>query len=378
MRGRSPVKEQAVLWKTGFGCVNTACRKRAESRIWQAARSAKARGWAIAFFNPERDIVAFETSGSAIEIRAALTLLCMVPLPESGGLVDLKAPTLTREGLTEAFGIATKVGESCSVALVFIEPKVDAEKRWETLEAVQTSAVAAAQEISGFAIEYEARNEALAVAGGPQAFFLLSSTLGVQIAWHAGDEVSKAVAALAQPQAGRLPLFLERAVRRLTSSWSFTAAATCAPGVAYPVKGLNLRVEPMTWDGAVVAGVFLSSCEARHFDAVAASFGISSRELQVLHKLFDGLSVADIAAELALAESTVNDHIARIVSKTNSRNRTEMTATLLGWPAMKAKSSDGVAAEESVREAFGYGKGRISWRYGVAAAPIEADSPPST
>jgi DNA-binding CsgD family transcriptional regulator len=373
MRGPTPYKDESVLWKTGFGCVNAACRKRVETRIWQAARNAGARGWAIGFFNAERDLVAFETSGSGIEIRAALTLLCMVPVPESQGLVELKASTQSREGSAEALGIAIKVGEACSVVLAFIEPKIDADTRWETLETVQSGAVAAAEEISGFATEYEGRNEPLAVAGGPQAFFLLSSTLDVQIAWHGDDEVSKALAALAQPQAGRLPLFLERAVRRLTSSWNFAAPAACVSGVAYPVKGLSLRVVPMTWGGAVVAGVFLSSCEARHVDAVAASFGVSSRELQVLHKLFDGLSVADIANELGLAESTVNDHIARIVAKTNSRNRTEMTATLLGWPAMKAQNADGAAADESASEVAGNGKGRISWRYGVAAAPVAAD-----
>jgi DNA-binding NarL/FixJ family response regulator len=41
---------------------------------------------------------------------------------------------------------------------------------------------------------------------------------------------------------------------------------------------------------------------------------------------------------LNLSESTINDHIARLIVKTNARNRIQMAATLLGWSA--ARTSD--------------------------------------
>lgn len=345
MHGRSPFADIPTFLNAGLDGLDAAIRRRIELHLSKATRAAKAAGWAVGVFNGERDLIAFATSGPQIEIRNAFTLLCLVPLPQSGP-VEIK--TGPREDAFDAIGISVELGENVSLAIVFATPQLEDATHWDAVEAIQSCAGGLAQEMAGLAEDYALPNPAATMSREPCTFFLLSVALEVKIAWNADDKVSKALAELVRPQGERLPLFLERAIRRLTSAWNFSAIATCAPGVAYPVRGLCLRVAPMLWS-EIYAGVFLSVYEDAHdTGSVAASFGISSREMQVLHELLDGRSVAEIARALGLAESTVNDHVARMIGKTHARNRTEMIAILLGWPATKAKrATNGAASGEA-------------------------------
>jgi len=341
MHGRSAFAGIPTFLNAGLDGLDAAVRRRIELHLSKATRAAGAAAWALGLFNEKRDLVAFATSGQ-IEIRNAFTLLCLVPLPQSAGPVEIKATP--REDVSDAIGISVELGESVALAIVFAKPQLDDATHWEAVGAVQSCADGLAQEMAGLAQDYVGPDAAAALTRDPCAFFLLSAALEVKIAWHADDEVSMALADLVRPDGDRLPLFLERAIRRLISAWNFSAIATCTPGVACPVRGLALRVAPMTWS-EVYAGVFLSAYEDAHdTGTVAANFGISAREMQVLHELLDGRSVAEIARALGLAESTVNDHIARMIGKTQARNRTEMIAVLLGWPAMKAKRQTNGAA----------------------------------
>lgn len=346
MHGRSPFADIPTFLNAGLDGLDAAIRRRIELHLSKATRAAGAAGWALGLFNEERDLTAFATSGPQVEIRKAFTLLCLVPLPQSGGPVEIK--TTPREDAFDAIGISVELGENVSLAIVFARPQLEDATHWDAVDAIQSCAGGLAQEMAGLAEDYSVPSPAATMTREPCTFFLLSAALEVKIAWNADDEVSKALAEFVRPQGERLPLFLERAIRRLTSAWNFSGIATCAPGVAYPVRGLCLRVAPMIWN-EIYAGAFLSVYEDAHdTGSVAASFGISSREMQVLHELLDGRSVAEIARALGLAESTVNDHIARMIGKTHARNRTEMIAVLLGWPATKAKrATNGAASGET-------------------------------
>ena len=178
-----------------------------------------------------------------------------------------------------------------------------------------------------------------------------------------------------RPHEKRLPLFLEQAVQRLTASWSLSRIGTCVSRMSHPIHGLALRVVPMVHDGVRI-GVFLNIYEnGRGTDEAVASFKISTRERDVLYALLEGRSIAEIAEALNLAESTVNDHVARMISKTKARNRIHMAATLLGWPERKPQflkngKSNGAKfdIEEQGEQADGERRRpRPSWRYHIGS-----------
>jgi DNA-binding NarL/FixJ family response regulator len=47
--------------------------------------------------------------------------------------------------------------------------------------------------------------------------------------------------------------------------------------------------------------------------------------------LLDGAKLEEIGEALNITTSTVQDHIKSMVDKTDSRNRTELIARVLGW-----------------------------------------------
>jgi DNA-binding CsgD family transcriptional regulator len=51
----------------------------------------------------------------------------------------------------------------------------------------------------------------------------------------------------------------------------------------------------------------------------------------VLTLLLEGRDTRSAAASLGIAPSTVNDHVKSMLAKTDSRNRAEMVARVLGW-----------------------------------------------
>jgi DNA-binding CsgD family transcriptional regulator len=71
----------------------------------------------------------------------------------------------------------------------------------------------------------------------------------------------------------------------------------------------------------------------------ASRFHISPRELQVLALLLDGAQLDEIGQRLHITSSTVQDHIRSMVEKTESRNRTELVARVLGWEISEEPSS---------------------------------------
>ena len=61
---------------------------------------------------------------------------------------------------------------------------------------------------------------------------------------------------------------------------------------------------------------------------IAAAYGLSGRERQVLRQLLIGLSTSDICAALFISANTVQDHLKSIFEKTGVRSRRELVAQI--------------------------------------------------
>lgn len=60
-------------------------------------------------------------------------------------------------------------------------------------------------------------------------------------------------------------------------------------------------------------------------------YGLSRREGQVLGEVLRGSSSTEIGESLSISSSTATFHLKQLLRKTSSRNRTELTARVLGW-----------------------------------------------
>jgi DNA-binding NarL/FixJ family response regulator len=76
-------------------------------------------------------------------------------------------------------------------------------------------------------------------------------------------------------------------------------------------------------------------CETRarrgDLDRVARKFSLTRREQEVLGLILHGWRAIEIAEELMIAETTVQDYFKQLLRKTKSKNRSEMIARVLGW-----------------------------------------------
>jgi len=66
--------------------------------------------------------------------------------------------------------------------------------------------------------------------------------------------------------------------------------------------------------------------------AIAACYGLTRRETEVLELIFKGLTVQQMADELVVSKSTVKFHITNILRKTGSENRRQMLENLDAQP----------------------------------------------
>jgi DNA-binding CsgD family transcriptional regulator len=162
------------------------------------------------------------------------------------------------------------------------------------------------------------------------AFYVLDSDLQIVLAWSSEDQRRIALTGLHTQIAARLPIVLEETVRELTSAWS--ADSTKQPGVAHPVPFLVVRTQPMSGPAGFFIGVRIDRFEPPNsLTGAATRFHISPREVQVLALLLDGNHLDQIANKLHITSSTVQDHIKSMLDKTESRNRSELIARVLGW-----------------------------------------------
>jgi DNA-binding CsgD family transcriptional regulator len=357
-------------------------RNRIDSILARLAKSARGTGWVLGLFSADGDLLDFAISSAQIPRRRAMDLLCAAPPPGAPQSVILRI-TGTDGKIADDLSASMKLDANRSLALVLMRAHAS-DAAWRRIsEGVKGAIVRIAAEVSAESSSGVDRTRAPRPFGEEAALFLLTPQLHVALASLSVNAASTEFAKLVAPQSDRLLPLLERCVARLTKSWDLSRIESCRPEVAHPLPGLALRVEPMTGNGISIA-VRVKRVAQRHplADAVA-KYRFSPRERQVLHALLDGRSVVDIAGMLDLAESTVSDHIARMLVKTNAHNRVELAALVLGWPALRAHlgaqshSGDGTAAAllsgdvtdslpRSVRT-NGETPRRVSWRYKIGS-----------
>ena len=88
----------------------------------------------------------------------------------------------------------------------------------------------------------------------------------------------------------------------------------------------------MTGPTGLFIGVHVDRFQpANSLTGAAARYHISPREVQVLALLLDGKHLDQISDQLHITSSTVQDHIKSMLDRTESRNRSELIARVLGW-----------------------------------------------
>jgi DNA-binding CsgD family transcriptional regulator len=169
------------------------------------------------------------------------------------------------------------------------------------------------------------------------AFYVLDSDLQIVLAWNAEDQRRIAMTGLHTRIAERLPTVLEETVRALTTSWA--SGSVNQPGISRPVPFLVVRTQPMSGPAGLFIGVRIERFqEPNSLTGAADRFHISPREVQVLALLLDGNPLAQIAKQLHITSSTVQDHIKSMLDKTESGNRSELIARILGWDSTPSAS----------------------------------------
>jgi len=167
--------------------------------------------------------------------------------------------------------------------------------------------------------------------------YVLDREMRVEAYWNPRDDRPNSLNSLLLPENHRLPPILERTVRAMTEGW-FTNPERRAIQIAMPLPFLIVRVVPMDGAAGPRIGVLVERYQPRNSLMWAAEcFSISDRELEVLALLLKGNSSAQIAQELSIAESTAHDHVKRLLAKTESRNRAEMIAKILGWRTQRRR-----------------------------------------
>lgn len=166
--------------------------------------------------------------------------------------------------------------------------------------------------------------------------YVLDRDLRIVMTWTSQGKRRAAHTGLRTSLAERLPAVLEDTVRALIAGWQ-SDPATLVPGVARPVPFLIVRTHPVMGATGLFIGVHIERVHPAHsLVGPAARFHISPRELEVLALLLEGANLQEIGEALSITPSTVQDHVKSMVDKTESRNRTELIARVLGWAAPEA------------------------------------------
>lgn len=108
------------------------------------------------------------------------------------------------------------------------------------------------------------------------------------------------------------------------------ATAFCAsimpwPGIAVTFYAVASVGEPLI---ALTAQQFRARKNLRY---AQRAYGLSPREIEILHHVLGGLGTSQIANALSIADSTVIAHVKSLLIKTRAANRAALVARVLGW-----------------------------------------------
>jgi DNA-binding CsgD family transcriptional regulator len=149
---------------------------------------------------------------------------------------------------------------------------------------------------------------------------------------HASDhraEFKKLLDGLGPTAPGCLPELLVRIIRRK----AVVALRTREPAMTLiePDIVVGIMALESSDDGQCFACWLWRVNRNRILDRTKRRYGLTTRELQLLSCIIHGAPSAEIARTLCISSTTVEWHTKRLLVKTESQNRTEMTARVLGW-----------------------------------------------
>jgi len=329
--------------KTDAGAQSSPWQAHVKELVSQVLREVPAAHWALGIFDSNESLIEFYLSDANLDLRTALDLIYAAPLPDffGGGTITVSQNTVEQSRFPCRLNALVVTASKRAAKLVLVR---EAQQTGFSLVAghiIRTPLSALSRALSLRSYNPDDEADLAHARRFPQpALYLLDHNYKIELTWKPKDIGAVALAQLAEPVDGHLPAFIESVVRRLTADWDLSDIDTCLAGVSRPIPGLLLRTVPMMSTNGVTIGVLLEPYRTRRsLRSAAAKFHISRRERDVLLLLFDGFSIGEIAARLHLAESTVQDHVKRMIFKTDSHNRIEMAAKLLGWPLARTAES---------------------------------------
>jgi len=151
--------------------------------------------------------------------------------------------------------------------------------------------------------------------------YILDRSFRVVLVWRSGRGAED----LRDPERGLLIAPIDRLLRSLCYEASESESIVISP------TGLLLRLVEFSGSAGEHYGLFVEPFQERDTVREAVRrYKITRREVDVLQMLLRGAATEEIAGSLHIAETTVQDHIKNIATKTGSRSRAEIVARVLG------------------------------------------------
>ena len=310
---------------------------RARAIASSIAATVQSTAWALARYDDDGDVSEFVVDPNTVDgvlTPEVLETETALQMREVAG-APLVAPTKVsiaplRFGMTAVFGRRQVIAATLVLARSASGGPFAAKDRAAIVAALDRT-TEQLQKLSAFGGEQAAITQ-IEQRRAPAQFFL-NERLEVEASWCPEGEGDELLDAMLDADR-RLPPAIDRAVRAATRNWTDNPT-TWRESVSLPLPFLIVRVFPLLRPGAKpYVSVHVERYQARNALRTAVTrYQLSAREVEVLSLMLQGRGSIEIAHALSIAESTVNDHIKRLLAKTHARNRVDLAAKALGWRA---------------------------------------------